>query len=105
VFLVRPVSLSCGGFQGLISVRYGFSVAVRVRGGESSALSTTASSFGGGTFRACLFQGHGLGLPPVHFDSSSTWCERVRSVAKEAVCSWRRRIRRAARAVLDNLDL
>ncbi|KAH0939597.1 hypothetical protein HID58_007058 [Brassica napus] len=39
-------------------VRYGFSVAVRVRGGESSALSTTASSFGGGTFRACLFQGH-----------------------------------------------
>ncbi|KAH0909683.1 hypothetical protein HID58_033004, partial [Brassica napus] len=38
-------------------VCYGFSVAVRVRGGESSALSTTASSFGGGTFRACLSQG------------------------------------------------
>ncbi|KAF3579940.1 hypothetical protein DY000_02034202 [Brassica cretica] len=55
-----------------VLVRYGFSVAVSVRGGESSALSTTASSFGGGTFRACLFQGHGLGLPPVHFDSR--WC-------------------------------
>ncbi|CAN7029689.1 unnamed protein product, partial [Brassica rapa subsp. trilocularis] len=59
VFLVRPVSLSRRGFQGLISVCYG----LRVRGEELSALSTTTSSFGGGTFRACLFQGHGLGLP------------------------------------------
>ncbi|KAF2569928.1 hypothetical protein F2Q68_00026877 [Brassica cretica] len=57
------------GVSLLVLVHYGFSVTVRVRGGESSAL---GSSFGGGTFRARLFQGHGLGLPPVHFNLR--WC-------------------------------